>query len=296
MGVYRFLQQYRKWHALVAHLMTLYTIDVFGTVLDELAASTSTADDLNSLLQQYEKEASDDFNVFLHHDPPVDFLKRFFANSNNTNEEITAQLVELIANEPNFCRTARLPAQARFKGLVTESNQTGFKTYDHGISDQEALSGASTDTEYMKLIWDEEERYECPADLWLDFKDSFYVHYRDSTKKLIIPNDSEIREYDPTGGYHKHLAGVIAICKKQCDWGCPDDDLKEDAIRDGRVEIQVNGQMVSRDFIKFADDCNFLLPESGGIKFKSNSVGKFEVAVKVLEEGKFTRFSAIVVW
>jgi hypothetical protein len=282
----------------MGNLMTLYLIDVFGSVLDELAQATSTAADLTALLEQYEKEESDNFKEFLLHELPIGHINRFFAGSNNTDDETTAHLVELITNEPNFCRTARLPAEARFKGLVTETNQTGLMEYDHGISLTEAQFGDNVNSsDFMRLVWDEAERYECEADLWLDFKDSFYVGYRELPKKLIIPNDSEIREYDPTNAYRNHLSGVIAYCLKICDWGaCPNGALTNDAIKDGTVEMYVNGQKVSGKMIRIATDCNFLLPESGGLKFKANSDGKFEVSVKVLKEKAFIQFSSFVVW
>jgi hypothetical protein len=281
---------------MMGNLMALYVIDVFAVSLEQLVQSTSTTADLNTLYQQYVKEESDDYNTFIHHEPPADYLAKFFAGSNYTDADKTAHLVEVIGSEPNFCRTARLPAEARFKGLVTESNLTGFKMYDHGIGLKEAAT-TENNGDYIRLTFDEEERNDCEVDAWLDFKDFFYISDKETAKKITIPNDAEIREYDPQNAYHDHLSGIIAFCVKLCDWGvCPNHVLKEDSIHDGKVEIEVNGQKASPNLIAIGHDCNLLQPASGGLQFTANEDGKFDVSVKVLEPNSYIRFSAIAVW
>lgn len=78
----------------------------------------------------------------------------------------------------NFCHTARLPAEARYLGVMTESNnEIGFPDYYKGVQSTEAHDNVTRDEGNMQLVYDPVQRQDCPIELHhRDFKDWFYVH------------------------------------------------------------------------------------------------------------------------
>jgi hypothetical protein len=302
----------------MGNLLASYIIELFDSALDELTSSTPPSngtlvtDNYKALLQSLQLDESNDYDKFIQSDTPVDYMKLLFTKANFTETDTrTNELIQLVSKGPNFCHTARLPAEIRFKGILTESNKTGFGTYDTGISLHDARNIEKHDNNddnnrLMRLTYDEEERYDCTVDEYLDYKDFFSIFDTESTMKLILPNDAEIVEYSIGNKNDIHhteqrqqqqLKGVIAVCLAFCYWGvCPPGVVTTNDIKDGNVEFTVNGQKASSANILTWNDCNILTTESGDIHFQSNTNGRFEITATVLKPNSYLRISSIVVW
>jgi len=64
----------------------------------------------------------------------------------------------LILKGPNFCHTARLPAQIRHLGILTESPMVGEDSYDTGIELKEAKKSERDESRLMQLVYEQEFR------------------------------------------------------------------------------------------------------------------------------------------
>ena len=280
----------------MGHMKALFMMNAFETALHDIT-NVTTIQDVKDFLQELQQEEDTDHLQIINNDGPTTYFKRYFEKANNTNEEQIMELATMFAKSPNFCHTARLPAEIRHKGILTETNETGFTTYYKGIGKKEADQNPN-DSEFMRLVFDDDERYECPVYEYLDFKDFFYVNDKDaSSKKLIIPNDAEIQEYSGIVSNYKELKGIFAVCLKSCDWGnCPNGDMRGKDLADKKVEITINNQKVSSNLIYMTAECEILKTESGGINFPITPNGKFQISVKVNEPNSFIRVSSFIVF
>jgi hypothetical protein len=199
---------------------------------------------------------------------------------------------EVIFRGPNICHPARLPAETRHLGYLTESEEIGFLDYYKGLVkaeyDQKPIKGGE-----MQLV-QEEGRQHCdfPVLLQTDYKDYFYVHHKEEWKWLVVPNKKEaeiyqIPQYTPKG--------YVLVCLSTCDWGyCPEGNLLGADIAQGKAEIMINNIPVTA-LSEISTAC-YWAENANGHVFRADDESRFNVSTRVVEEGSFLRFSSIAVW
>jgi hypothetical protein len=234
-----------------------------------------------SLLDQLRGFETADQKAFMKHELPTKALEGLV-----TPDDVDR---DMLFRGPNCCHTARLPAETRHRGILTESALVGEDSYDKGIEQGQSIHNIPDDKS-MQLVYDQEERQRCKIPLNKDYKDFFYVRDTHGWSQLTLPNNAEIKAY----GSGESLRGVIAVCFVNCAWGkCPGGNIRREEIDQGMAEMEVNGVKVA-NLTKF-DDCD-LLKHSDGHVWMPNSDGRFQVRAKVNKENGYLRFSAIVIW
>lgn len=185
--------------------MALFLTEIVGDALQFLKDTTKGLEDLR---QDLIREENDRYNLLT-----TSPLPSYFDNLVKQRGDIQ---LEHILKSPNFCHTARVPAEIRHKGILTGGLPGDLFHYDEGITEGKARD--ENDSEFMWLVQDPTTRQKCDITLNVDNKDYFYVKGIDGTKKLILPNDAELAEY----GTGQKPVGLIAMCFSVCDWGkCP---------------------------------------------------------------------------
>lgn len=272
-----------KWQAVMGNLAAFFLIEVLDDALTELAAREAI--NPSTLLVQLKGEEDTDYAKFIEA-PVPNYFQDVLPPSG-----VDGFDVDLFVKGHNFCHTARLPAESRHKGILTESSKTGFTTYDKGIGLREA-SSSTNEGEQMMLVYSEEDRQVCPLQTNMDYKDYFYVNAKDDWKKLVLPNDAELKEY----GNGKPLQGLVAMCFTLCPWGkCPNGVLDRSAFP-SQFELEINGLAVSE--LREFQECEILRHEDG-FKWQPNSDGRFDIRARVTNDaapGSYVRLSAFIVW
>jgi hypothetical protein len=190
---------YRKDHALKGNQLALFLMEVIHDALQEIETKGS---DPNALLVEIQKQEDADYKQFKEAALPA-----FVAKSLPQVEDVPT---ELLFKEPNICHTARLPAESRFKGILTESDKTGFETFDIGVSLDEVAVSQNPGGK-MRLTYEPKARYECGAER--DFKDYYYIgQSHEGVSTISLPNSREKAEY----GTGQPLRGIISICFTAC--------------------------------------------------------------------------------
>jgi hypothetical protein len=260
---------------MTGNLMALFLSFVLEDALHELVSAKSDP----SFPDMLRAKEDADFKLFMSSDLPKS------SRGMGLPKDIDR---ELFFRGPDFCHTARLPAEIRHLGILTESSLVGEDSYDKGMAIKTAMSSESNGT--MPLVYDPGERQKCEIPLNKDYKDAFLVHNSFGWSQLTLPNDAEMKAY----GTGAPLRGIIAICFTDCNWGkCPKGNLIGEDIELGTGEMEVNGIKVS-NFTQF-NKCRFLKNEGGHI-WKPNSDGRFSIRAKANEEKSYIRFSNFVIW
>ena len=282
-----------SWHpgwkaqALMGNLMALFLLEVLDDALKEIVKSSV---DPASLLQSLKEKEDEDYAKFL--STPIDpsAFHRCLPESEREGFDF-----ELMVKGHTFCHTARVPAEIRHKGILTESSQTGFTTYDKGTSMTEAKANPNTG-EQLRLVYDPSGRQNCPVPTNVDYKDFFYVNGAEGWKKLILPNDSELNVYGTGTG--EPLKGLVAICLTLCPWGkCPSGALTREDYSEGKFEVSVNGETV--ETITPFQECDLLKSSTTGYIWQPNADGRFAVGARITDAAtpvSYLRISAIIVW
>ena len=199
----------------------------------------------------------------------------------------------ILYHAPNYCHTALIPSQLRFKGILTETDEIGRTDFYKGISHDIADSQASSDG-MMRLVWDPGERNDMcflmPQQI--DFKDFFYVNDLDGWTSLTIPNDAEVAEYGPF-----HPKGLIMGCFQKCYRRlCQEEYLHEEALHNGTLKMKVNGVPVTK--LSKAHECFFVKHEDG--YFFKEEEGRFTIEVFVepseMERKNFVGISSFIIF
>jgi hypothetical protein len=265
----------RKVHALSGNLLGIWLTNVVEDALKELAAERPDP----ALLDQLRAFEVADRKVFMSRELPMNILRGLQIPSDVD--------PEMFYRGPNICHTARLPAETRHLGILTESSLVGEDTFDKGIEIATANKNITEDKS-MPLVYEKGHRQSCPIPINKDYKDFFYVAETHGWSQLTLPNNAEIKAY----GTSEPLRGVIAVCFALCNWGkCPADDIQNNQF--DMAEMQVNGVNVTT--LTGFDRCSFLKHVDGHV-WKPNSDGRFQIRAKVNKVKGFIRFSSIVIW
>jgi hypothetical protein len=198
---------------------------------------------------------------------------------------------EMVFRGPNICHPARLPAETRHLGYLTESEEIGFLDYYKGLPkavyDQNLTKGGE-----MQLV-QEEGRQHCDSPILLqtDYKDYFYVHQLEEWKWIVVPNKKEAEIYQiPQHPFRGH----VLMCLSTCDWGaCPPGNLLGFKMANGEAEIRIND--VPATFTWIVGEC-YWAKNSEGHVFRADADSRFNISVRVVTENSYVRFSSIAVW
>jgi len=280
-----------KYHAVMGTAMGLLLMELLGDALKELAVAS--VNDPAALLQAL--QASEDSDYEKYHTTPVDAnLYRVSIKEASDQEGFD---FTLLTKGEMFCHTARLPAEIRHKGILTESTKTGFTTFDAGVALREALTAPDASSSLMRLVYEPDARQTCPIPTNMDYKDFFLVSGAEGWRSLMLPNNAELKEYGK-GQEKPNLKGYVAICFAGCAWGkCPRNVLQPGHFAEGKFELTVNGKSVDR--LSSFTDCVVLYSQESGYTWQPNVDGRLEVAARVTEKASFAdflRFSSIIVW
>ena len=286
---------------------------------------------LNSLNQEEEK----DYNNLL--DSPIPKILEPHIERWWLEKDVITHLKDLemesFFKDPIFCHTAILPAEIRFKGLLTEnSTHTTDSIYDQTyekavmLNDIQSLEnpGRRDDSEPVAYVDPRPEKAEqfvlggldgeyqdCEEHLNLDKKDFFYISSRSDWRTLTLPNDAEkeyYTEYDA-----KNQKGYILACLAKCDWGkCPAGDiqpyfgylrpeprkgqqgLSEAEIKAmGKIEMVINGEKVTE--ASNMHSCYALKNKKGHV-WQPNENGQYEIRGRIsgTNDYSYLRFSSFV--
>jgi hypothetical protein len=256
--------------------------------------------DPQALLKQLQEQQDTDYKLFSEGPIPKSAKDAFKINKEDKTPLAPTDLdLDIIYKGPNICHTARLPAETRYLGILTESDKTGFYDYDTGIAKDIAASAPPADG-LLPLTFDPSERQTCPY-ANMDYKDWFHVHGGHGWSKLLLPNTREAQEYGPqqqTWNQQQQptaaaLKGYVAMCMKTCPWGkCAKNYVN--GIEDNKSAIKVNDQEVT-ELTRFGD-CRFLKGKQGHVWPPNAASGKWEVSFQVTAPGDYMAVSAIIIW
>ncbi|CAB9503273.1 expressed unknown protein [Seminavis robusta] len=332
-----------KYHALMGNLMAMTFVDLVEDALQGLIEMEldATGDDIDAAkklvsnkLSSLDKEEKKDYEGIFSNPIPTDLMPhvdRYWTEA--AKEHLKDISVESFLKEPSFCHSALLPAEIRFKGLLTE-NFTNVGT----IMDQSYEDGASSGAVFqienpsfrsgkepapyedprpernnglMRLVREDNGRQQCEEYVNLDYKDYFYVGSVTDWQTLVLPNKSEknyYKEFDAAKS-----KGWILACLTRCDWGkCPGGDVhayfgwqrpqprkdeeppsEEEIAKKGKAEMTINGVKVTE--ASGMHTCYALRNKDGHV-WKPNKDGQYEIKTRITgaEKHAFIRFSAIV--
>lgn len=272
----------RLWHAHRSHVFALFLMEVIEDAL-ELLRTPEAIGAPAAFAQKLRQEEQQDYEAFM-------------ASSNYKYDGTRSGWVQHdfsldeMYKLPNYCHTARLPAETRAMGYLTgRADLTAQGTYDKGIEMYTAFQ--LTTVKEMPLVYEGGTRQVCKYELQNDFKDFFLVSSDQADyASLTLPTNSEVKAY---GGPHK-LKGVIAVCSAACGWKCPPNtlDIFDGASR-GALKFRVNG-LEATNITKF-DVCAILQLPTGHV-FPADANGRFEISARVTVPEQLTRISSIMLW
>lgn len=265
-------------------LAALFLVEVLEDAIKELQSQES---DPQTLLSSLVDKDDESYKSFFKADLPGLAFSIF-------GEATVANVIDLetVFKAPCFCHTAKVPAEIRHKGILTQTEPGNLFNYTEGISVFEADTELNN-FDYMRLVREDGSRQKCDeVKLNIDHKDFFYVSEQEGWKKLVVPNDAERAEY----GTGQPLRGLVAVCFTQCPWDkCEKGQLNVEAFADGKSEMQVNGEPIVG--VTSAGECHFLKNAKGHLwPVPSGASPQFEVSVRVTAPDSNIRIGTVVVF
>ncbi|KAI2500373.1 hypothetical protein MHU86_14116 [Fragilaria crotonensis] len=275
-----------RWQSLTGQMMAFFLVEHLEAAIEELENAGEY--DPSVMLTTLKELEDEDHARFISEDkipkePIVNFLDEDFVSHVDPN---------IIRNGTLICHTALLPSKIRYKGILTETDEAGGMNYYKGEEYAVASNDKSSDGK-MRLVFEQGERGPfCPVLTKIDDKDEFYTNEFDDWTSITIPNDAEIAEYGPF-----QPKGIIMLCLKMCDWGnCVSEELREDALKDGRMKMKVNGVPVTG--VSQAHECFFIKHDDGYVFKDEDGRFTFEVYAERSTEGHkhFVRISSFIIF
>jgi len=279
-----------KMMALWGNTFALFLSDMLIDAIDELKSAANPTDVLNQL----KREEDMDYKSFFESTSAKDSTDYDLVPKDS--DLVNGANASIFFSENSVCHTARLPAQTRYLGILTESKQNGVHEYFKGISLSEARNMTSDGSAEisMPLVYDESERQSCEVELNRDYQDHFFASSRMGWATMIIPNEAEKRAYVKDS---QKFLGVLVLCLVKCPWDeCEDGaELRKDAIFSGQLHFQVNGIPVTNatDLIQ---GCMVLRGQQGH-HWQPNADGQYVLRTQVLGNGtdfSFVRVSSLI--
>ena len=168
--------------------MALFLSDMLLDSISDLAGSSFSRTQLLSALK---KQEDADYAMFQSNWKP-DIIEYKMVPLDS--DLVDAGNVSVFFRNPSICHTARLPAETRHLGILTESEQVGVHDYEYfkGIPESEAKVLTAEGNTNMPLVYDERDREVCDeAEIKRDYKDFFMVSSKMGSATLTVPNDAE---------------------------------------------------------------------------------------------------------
>ena len=205
----------------------------------------------------------------------------------------------------SLCHTARLPAEIRYLGYLTNTDKVGGpavfgkEQYDVGVEFHEDTTVSNVSTSgLMQLGWSNEGGTErqigCSVIVKPDYKDYFFVREGDGWAKMIFPNDKEriAYGYDPS-----KMHGIILILFKSCDWGkCAKNFLQGNDLNEGKKwEMKINGIPV--EMFHTLGGASMPVNDKKGIRFlPDRKYPYYEIEIKVNHPNSYVKISSIILF
>ena len=172
------------------------------------------------------------------------------------------------------CKTALLPSQTRYLGILTESELKGeLHGYDTGIESSKVTKRNSKKGEFV-LVYNQIERQVCEVDLNVDYRDYFLATNDFGWASLTLPNDAELEAYAPSGF---NPAGLVIICLMSCGFApCTSEFYGQKELEEGKLKLEINGEAV----VELAEfDLCYLAKTTKGFFIAPNADGRYELRV-----------------
>lgn len=283
-----------RWHAVRGRIMSLFMIELLSDALSDIQSSAVTPAEL---LNELKSQDDSDYERLLNSDLPS--TSRQWVLKNYTGPDLD-RWRDLLFKDARICHTALLPADIRYKGILTESGPINPLEWENQPVELQSgnISKVPNNGTTIRLVAEMAERQYCPIVPNIDHKDYFYIGYGEGWKELVLPND---REMDTYVKGKQSLKGYISICFVRCDWGhCPSGNIIN-GLKENLASMKVNEEPVV-DMANFgfeqgndAFECHMLLNKDG-MKFTPNDEGRFVIRALVQAEENYMRFSSIVIW
>ncbi|GKZ01025.1 hypothetical protein MPSEU_001053900 [Mayamaea pseudoterrestris] len=273
-----------KYHAMYGTIMALSLFDILDAAVQGLVDRGSY--EPGDLLKTLTVEEDEDYKTFQQSEMTVHAKEGIVSDPSID--------MNLVVRKRPWCRTARLPAQSRYLGIMTEraDKMTSYIDYDVGMQVDEARNTSDSDG-IMRLVFEESHgARDCVVPLNQDFKDYYLISSTDGWQSITFPNDRELKYYD-NGEPRK---GLVMIALASCGWRCPEGDVREDGFATGAIEMEINGLKVTNTTT--ASAATFLKhgADGGNAYFPPSSQGRYEIRARVSGDGAYMRLSTIVVW
>jgi hypothetical protein len=287
-----------RWHpgfkrlALSGNLLALFLVDVLQEAVQDLLPQTTKWNESVSL-QTIESELATLRQA-------QDEANGAFQSSDWIPETPAFNFTHLSDVDPTWlfkgvslCRTARLPSQMRYKGILT--GRTQWDRFFREGTEREAImstplnsSSSTSSSNALGLSYDERHRQaSCNYTLNIDYMDFFYITNNkkgggdDDWFRVTLPSDAEVSEYGS-----REYNGVLVVCPYECgrykkEGGCLGDEIP---TKDWWmvVDFQVNG-FSATTVEKLASTCMILRHERGHV-FPSTTMGKYEIQMRINPE------------
>jgi len=276
--------------------MALFMIDLLIDALIELEATTKETngkiENLEEMISALQSEEDADYESFANSGVPKS------GEAIELDEESAKHVNKsTFFHGPVFCHTAIMPAEIRYLGILTESQNSSFTNYDAGMSYHAAFKREDKTT--MALVEMEEGGYKrktakCDKIVDVDHKDYFMAAESDGgATKVVVPNNMEKELYLSDDGHSlSDMKGHIMVCFTVCPWGkCPKGNIMSPQFNDGNATMTVNGERVTA--MKSLSDCS-LLQNKDGFVWKPNGNGQYEIGVKVHQKNGYSRITSFI--
>lgn len=289
-------------HALRGNHLAIFLTDILQEAIHDMVSSIiGNSIDPSSLLSALKAQEDSDYRRFYEADlpPHSDMVLDKDLTTLALADENDANLLKIMFLQPNICHIARLPAQIRYEGILTETtekvgmfNDAYDLTYDLGIEINDAISEPNPRHE-MRLVYERSDRQTCPIPVNMDYRDYFYLTATEGEKHLLLPNDMEVKAYRQSTS--QNFFGLVGICLVQCPMkGCRAGHLTMADIAAGtKVQLTVNQNPVLN--ITNLRGCGLLRGENGHY-WESSNQNKFDVAARVIDNHSFLQLSSVILW
>ena len=301
-----------KEHLLIGRISAAFIIENLLQALDEMAVEHVQLNDngdtshespsisieyLNHLLDQ-EKQ---DQELFQQSKIP----SNIYSKEIELPDDLKDTNFDLFHRSQSICRTALLPNQARYDGIVTRSGLKsdymfgGKHSYKDEGFDFGKLPAPEPDVKSeIMLVFNYKGNRKICEHAEIDFKDFFFARYSDNWTYTLFPSKDEINYFNQVS----HTSGVIILCSLIMDWNRYPADytkLTEMISDDPDYGIYVNDIRVTEVSHVANDRCYMLKHNNGtdGYYFPQSTLnpGQYELRFRVPKQDANLHLSSMIV-
>ncbi|CAB9513084.1 expressed unknown protein [Seminavis robusta] len=331
-----------RYHALMGHIMASTLLNVIDDSLQGMVAMEPTTktesskekyDRIVAAIDKLDKEEAQDYENIFAAPVPEDFKRPFDealwkGNRKEANKEAMKDIfdIDYLVKNFSFCHTGLLPAEIRYRGILTENfdqvgtimdynyemgiMQSKVAAMEHPPDDSDVNATAfidphpGRDDQMLLLSIDKEYEFWCEEETMKDHKDHFFISSEQGWRKLVIPNNAEseyYKEFDATKS-----KGWFFACMASCDWdNCDNGDIRNSIVNEtmnggefGHMQMELNGVPVTG--LKCFNRCCALQHDDSdpaqSFRWTPNADGKYEFRSMISGATKygFARFSSFV--